>query len=114
MKLPICLLLPKRPNGVERILFVRRVVGKSMAPKLRAGRLVFATPLRRKLKPGQVVILEHQGKEKIKRIERIDRQKGQLFVIGDNLSASSDSRHFGWITQNAVRGRVFWPRHLHN
>ena len=97
-----------------RFVFMRRVVGKSMAPRLSSGKIVMATPLLRKLKPGQVVILEHNGKEKIKRIERIDPEKGQLYVIGDNLSASSDSRHFGWITQKAVRGRVFWPRHLHN
>ncbi|MDB5170190.1 MAG: signal peptidase [Candidatus Saccharibacteria bacterium] len=85
-----------------------------MAPRLAPGKLVFATTLLGKLKPGQVVILEHHGKEKIKRIERIDPDKGQLFVIGDNLDASSDSRHFGWITKKAVRGRVFWPRDLHN
>lgn len=97
---------------MRSIVFIRRVVGKSMSPRLRSGRLVFATPLRRRLKPGQVVILEHQGKEKIKRIERIEQ--GKLFVIGDNLPLSSDSRHFGWVRQSAVRGRVFWPRHLHN
>ncbi len=98
-----------------RYVFIRRVVGRSMAPRLAAGKLVLATPLlRRRLKPGQVVILEHHGKEKIKRIERIDHEKGQLFVIGDNLAASSDSRHFGWITAKSVRGRVFWPRRLHN
>lgn len=97
-----------------QFLFMRRVVGKSMAPRLSSGKIVIASPLLRKLKPGQVVILEHHGKEKIKRIERIDPDKGNLFVIGDNLEASSDSRHFGWITRKAVRGRVFWPRHLHN
>jgi len=99
---------------MRRLVFIRRVVGKSMAPRLSSGRLVLATPLKRRLKPGQVVILEHHGKEKIKRIERIDPAKGHLFVIGDNLDASSDSRHFGWITQKSVRGRVIWPRHLHN
>lgn len=99
---------------MSRFLLIRRVVGRSMAPKLRAGKIVLATPLRRRLKPGQVVILEHHGREKIKRIERIDGNKGALFVIGDNLRESSDSRHFGWIAQKAVRGRVFWPRHLHN
>lgn len=97
-----------------KYVFIRRVVGRSMAPRLSPGSLVLATRLHRHLKPGQVVILEHHGKEKIKRIERIDYKKGQLFVIGDNLPASSDSRHFGWITKKAVRGRVFWPRHLHN
>jgi nickel-type superoxide dismutase maturation protease len=99
---------------MKRYVFIRRVVGKSMAPRLGSGKLVLASPLLRKLKPGQVVILEHHGKEKIKRIERIDKAKGQLYVIGDNLKASSDSRHFGWITKKSVRGRVFWPRHLHN
>lgn len=89
-------------------------MGGSMAPRLSPGKLVVATPLMGKLRPGQVVILEHHGKEKIKRIERIDPDKEQLFVIGDNLEASSDSRHFGWITLKAVRGRVFWPRRLHN
>lgn len=99
---------------LNHLFLIRRVVGRSMAPRLHAGKIVLATPLRRRLKPGQVVILEHHGKEKIKRIERIDKTKGALFVIGDNLRESSDSRHFGWITQKSVRGRVFWPRHLHN
>jgi len=99
---------------MKQYVFIRRVVGRSMAPRLGSGKLVLATTRLGKLKPGQVVILEHHGKEKIKRIERIDPEKRQLFVIGDNLSASSDSRHFGWVTEKAVRGRVFWPRHLHN
>lgn len=85
-----------------------------MAPRLNSGKLVLATPLLKRLKPGQVVILEHHGKEKIKRIERIDHDTGKLYVIGDNLTASSDSRHFGWIGHKSVRGRVFWPRRLHN
>lgn len=98
---------------MKRFLFVRRVVGKSMAPRLGPGKLVVASPLLSRLRPGQVIILEQGGKEKIKRIERIDSDRHQVFVIGDNLQASSDSRHFGWISDRQVRGRVLWPR-LHN
>jgi nickel-type superoxide dismutase maturation protease len=88
---------------------MRRVVGPSMSPKLRPGKIVLASPLfRRRLRPGQVVIFEHQGKEKIKRIERLDH--GRLFLIGDNLSASTDSRHFGWLTSREVIAKVIWPK----
>lgn len=98
---------------MKRFLFIRRVVGHSMSPRLNPGKLVIASPIHKKLQPGQVIILEQGGKEKIKRIERIDASAKQLFVIGDNLKASSDSRHFGWISNRQVRGRVLWPR-LHN
>ena len=37
---------------------------------------------------------------------------GQLFMMGDNRTASRDSRYFGTIAKSAVIGRVFvriWP-----
>lgn len=89
------------------MIFIRRVVGGSMSPKLTAGQLLLATPIFRRLHPGQVVIIEHEGKQKVKRIERITKDK--VFVIGDNLEASTDSRHFGWLEERAVVARVFWP-----
>lgn len=99
---------------MKRIFLIRRVVGRSMSPRLDPGKLVIATPRWRRLKPGQVIILEHEGKEKIKRIERVDSPDARkLFVIGDNMPASTDSRHFGWISRREVLGRVLWPR-LHN
>jgi nickel-type superoxide dismutase maturation protease len=95
----------KKPN---RFLLIRQVAGKSMAPRLRPGQLLLASPVYRRLRPGQVVIIEHDGKEKVKRIERI--ADDGVFVIGDNLSASTDSRHFGWLKRREVVGRVIWPR----
>ena len=88
-------------------LLIRRVIGASMAPKLRPGQLVIATQVFRKLRPGQVVIVERENKEFIKRIERIENN--QLFVIGDNLPASTDSRHFGWLNREAVKAKVLRP-----
>lgn len=79
-----------------------------MTPKLNPGQLLLATPLFRRLRPGQVVIINHGGKQKVKRIERIDDNR--VFVIGDNLSASTDSRHFGWLELHQIIARVIWPK----
>lgn len=88
-------------------LLLRRVSGDSMQPILRSGQLVLAGGSRR-LQAGQVVIVRHNGIEKIKRIQQLEPDR--LYVVGDNLSASTDSRHFGWLPRASVRGRVVWPR----
>ncbi|MBC7546811.1 S24/S26 family peptidase [Candidatus Saccharibacteria bacterium] len=99
--------LPKKAKEAH-IFIVRRVVGRSMYPKLSPGQILLASPLFKRLRPGQVVIVNHHGKEKVKRIERIE--KGHIFVVGDNLLASTDSRHFGWLRQADVVARVYWPK----
>lgn len=88
--------------------FLRRVIGLSMAPMLRPGQLIVATTIFRKLRPGQVVVLRKNNRELIKRIERI--VDGKVYVIGDNPSASTDSRQFGWLDISAVAAVVVKPR----
>jgi signal peptidase I len=92
---------------ISRLVLIRKVVSSSMAPKLRPGQTIFATTFFRKLHPGQVVIVRQNHKELIKRIERIEDNK--VFVIGDNLDRSIDSRQFGWLDESAVVARVFKP-----
>lgn len=93
---------------MPKVLFLRRVVGTSMAPMLKPGQLILATALRRRLRPGQVVVLRKNNRELIKRIERIEFDK--VFVIGDNPDASTDSRQFGWLDMSTVVARVIRPK----
>lgn len=79
-----------------------------MLPTLRPGRLVAMVRSHRPYMPGDVIIFEHQGLEKIKRVS--GTRAGKLFVRGDNPGASTDSRHFGWLEMETVKGKVIWPK----
>lgn len=87
---------------------IRRVTGHSMLPTLSPGTLVIALKWLRKPVVGKVVIIDHEGKEKIKRINAI--KDNQIFVVGDHEIASTDSRHFGLLENDIIKGRVIWPR----
>lgn len=80
-----------------------------MLPTLKPGEIVVAFSPRR-LSVGNVVLIKHQGIEKVKRISEI--KGSELYVVGDNLESSSDSRDFGYISRDLVLGRVFWPTDL--
>ncbi len=91
-----------------RPLVVRRVSGISMEPYVKSGALVIARGFFMRLKKYDVVVVQQNGIEKIKRILHI--RHGELFLIGDNPTKSTDSRHFGWIPQSQVIGKVIWPQ----
>ena len=93
------------------MILLRRVVGDSMLPGLPADRLVIALRTRRP-RPGQVVFVRHDGREKMKRVQKV--ADGQVFLLGDNPDRSTDSRHFGWLPAEVVFARVVWPRARRN
>lgn len=89
-------------------IIIRKIHGHSMMPVLPPGTYIWATNIFKKIKIDDIVVFEHEGKEKIKRVKEI--KDDQLYVLGDHSEASVDSRQFGWINTNSVLGRVFWPR----
>jgi nickel-type superoxide dismutase maturation protease len=85
------------------VLYLRRIVGDSMLPTLRADQLVVLVRSRRP-RAGDVVMVRHDGREKIKRVAKV--ADGQLFLLGDNPAASTDSRQFGWLPMTLVVARL--------
>jgi hypothetical protein len=75
-----------------------------MQPGYRPGKIVVGLRYFHRLKPGDVVVLNHDGLLKIKRISKINNH--QLFVLGDNLNRSHDSRKFGWVSSSLVVAKI--------
>jgi SOS-response transcriptional repressor LexA len=78
-----------------------------MAPTLVDGQLVVGRQTR-ELAVGDVVIVSHNGLEKIKRIEK--HQGDLIYLLGDNAGASTDSRTFGWLPAKTIVAKVVWPK----
>ncbi len=81
--------------------------GKSMNPTLKDGEVVLVDRAG-KVEIGDIVVAKHpieQTGEIVKRIERIN-EYGHYFLVGDNLEDSNDSRHFGAVTKEYIKGKV--------
>lgn len=82
-----------------------------MLPTLCPGDTVLVSPLLLKFLPpkiGELIVVEHPVKKTplVKRIK--DMKKDTLYVCGDNISQSTDSRHFGWIERKKILGKVLY------
>ncbi|HUD05942.1 MAG TPA: S26 family signal peptidase [Candidatus Saccharimonadales bacterium] len=91
-----------------KLIFFRRVIGKSMLPTLKPGQIIIVSGIYGNLGSDSVVVFNHDNMEKIKRIKDVRRQK--MFVVGDNHKLSVDSRSFGWLSKEKVIGKIIWPR----
>ena len=86
-----------------------------MAPALRDGDQVLAwTPGRSRPAVGDVVVAELPGGRGlgVKRV-RLVHSDGSIWLEGDNPFGSTDSRQFGAVPAQALRGRIvvrLWPR----
>lgn len=93
---------------MKALISIRRVQGTSMAPTYVPGKIVLTIRPWRPLVTGDVIVFGHDSIEKIKRIKSIDAHG--LYVEGDNVAASTDSRDFGYIKRQSVVGIVVWPK----
>jgi nickel-type superoxide dismutase maturation protease len=99
------------------------VSGDSMRPTLAPGDWAIAVSLR-SVRPGDVVVLRHPGRPALEIVKRVTAVTGgrarggrslgpgELWVEGDDRARSTDSRHFGPVGRDAVRGTirlVYWP-----
>ena len=84
------------------------VKGTSMHPTLKDGEIVLIKK-RFILKEKGIYIFFREGKYIIKRLDKIIYEVGKepkLFVLGDNLDSSLDSRDYGLLNINSVKGQV--------
>ena len=93
-------------KGRREFILVRRVVGKSMWPVLEPKQVVVVMR-KKQYKAEDVVVIVHDGREKIKRVRSLER--GKYDVRCDNPSHSTDSRHFGLVQKEDILGKVIWP-----
>ena len=81
--------------------------GNSMLPSLKPGQdvvvfnwaYIFSEP-----KIRDIVVINHQGRQIIKRISRINNHA--LWVRGDNEKESTDSSNFGAVEKSNIIGKV--------
>jgi nickel-type superoxide dismutase maturation protease len=81
--------------------------GKSMNPTLRDGEVVLVDR-DAEIAVGDIVVAKHpveQVTELVKRVDHIN-ERGHYFLVGDNLEDSNDSRHFGAVTRDYIKGKV--------
>ncbi|NJN75504.1 MAG: nickel-type superoxide dismutase maturation protease [Synechococcaceae cyanobacterium RL_1_2] len=106
------------PTLFDLVLWIFRrrhrfqIEGLSMLPTLKDGDEVLidrSAYQRSQPQINDLVILRHPHQPNfylIKRITAIESQGQTCFVEGDNREASTDSNHFGWISQGLLVGKV--------
>ena len=95
------------------IVDIRMVSSDSMSPTLKKGELVVISKLAYNIfgfdykqhLPNDIVIFNKDNELLVKRISYISHEDS-LFVVGDNIENSNDSRSFGLVSKDKVIGKA--------
>lgn len=80
------------------------VKGNSMIPTLHSGQDILSFNWFVRPKVGDIVVIEKNGREMVKRVTKIDGR--QILVEGDNKLESTDSKDFGPVNMDQIVGKV--------
>ena len=85
---------------------VYKVRDRSMEPAFHDGDYVIVNRWARRFNVGDVVIAEHPN-ESMRLLKRVKRKNaGSYFLVGDNITRSTDSRRFGPVRRQDILGKV--------
>jgi signal peptidase I len=90
--------------------FPVRVMGHSMRPTILEGDFLLVKKTD-SYQIGELVVVQLAEQKLVKRV--VDEKADQVWLSGDNVKASDDSRKFGWIEKNQIIGKVlfrYWPK----
>ncbi len=100
LRIPTC----KSASKMRLPIGLYRVEGDSMQPAYRAGDLLLGWRLVRRPSLHRVVVVRHKELPLVKRL--VAQDKDGLWVVGDNLLRSTDSRHFGALPHTALEAVI--------
>ena len=83
-------------------MFLRRVDGRSMEPTLSEGDVIICNK-KRQYHVSDIVVAVVDGRQVIKRI--YGKTEHKVYLLGDNLIESTDSRQYGPIANELILGK---------
>ena len=93
-------------------LFLIEICGDSMYPTLKDGEYYLGVRIynKRDLDVGKVYIVKRpeEGICVVKRVNDQNYNGNYVWLLGDNLRVSKDSRDYGWVPSNLVIAKLKW------
>ncbi len=94
-------------NIIEYLIGIFKVDGKSMLPILAEGDFVITSRLLSKIRPNNIVVVEHPSYGRlIKRVLEVSDDH-RLWLCGENTSSLTPEK-IGWIHTENIKGKVYF------